>query len=102
MVVEEIEEVGMRTRRKREKMGENSRHGKRLRNQLKELDREAERAFVAAEMTCGALASGFQVNEIEAENVNIRGRKLEKEQEHLKIPMKRVVWCCGVHFWGTC
>ena len=55
-------------------MGNNLRGGKRLGSQLKELNWEAEKAFVAAEMACGAVVSGFQVKEVEEENSNVLGR----------------------------
>ena len=54
----------------------------------KELDEEAERAFMAAKMAHGAMMLDFQVNEIEAEMLIFGGRKSGKAQEHLRIPIK--------------
>ena len=58
------------------------RGGKRLRNQLKELQKKAERGFMVMEMACGAMVSDFEVKEMEVKNANIWGRKLESRQEH--------------------
>ena len=73
MIIEETEEVGVRTRRQRKETGKNLSSGERLGSQLNELNKEAEQAFVASEMACGALVSDFQVNVIKTENVNIWG-----------------------------
>ena len=68
----EVEEVGVRTRRQRQEMGDELR-GERLGSQSRELAREAERGFMAVERACGAMASDFEVKEIEVENANIWG-----------------------------
>ena len=72
-----FDKVGVRTRRQREEMGDNLR-GERLGSQLKELHGEAERGFMAAEMACGAMVSGFEVKEVKAENANVWGGIREK------------------------
>ena len=41
-----------------------------------------------AEMTCGTMVSGFQVKEVEVENANTWGEKMEKKPKHLRTHMK--------------
>ena len=74
----EEEEVGMRTKRQRQEMGDDLRGGKRLRSQLREIIREAERGFMVTERACGAMVTDFEVKEIEVENTNMWRMKLEK------------------------
>ena len=86
----EVEEVGVRTRRQRKQMGDGSRGGKRLRSQLNELMREAERGFMATKRACGAMVSNFMEETPEEENANIWGEKTEKRQSHWKLAMREV------------
>ena len=55
--------------------------GKRLGSQLKELNEEAERGFMVAEMAGGAMISGFQVKDVEEENANVWGEIRERARE---------------------
>ena len=59
----EVEGVGVRTRRQKQEMGDDLRGGKRLQAQLKELKKEAERGFTAAERECGDTVSVFTEEE---------------------------------------
>ena len=63
-------------------MGDESRGGKRLRSQLRELTREAERGFMVAERACEAIVSNFIDEAPEEEDAKVWGRKLEKRQSH--------------------
>ena len=84
-----MDKVGVRTRRQREQMGDGLRGGKRLRSQLNELMREAERGFMVAERACGAMVSNFVEEAPEEENANIWGEKIREKAKSLEISCER-------------
>ena len=65
-------------------MGDDSRGTKRLRAQLKELKKEAERGFMAAERECGDTVSVFSEDEDVEDGVNIWGRIIGEKVRSLE------------------